>query len=102
MRNPAALGRPDSNHSDVVKAYEDAYCTVLDLSKVGFGCPDILIALGQRCYLREIKTEHGHLGPAQKRFMDVWRGPKIEVMRTQADVLNDILNLRQHISRGRY
>lgn len=92
----------DFNHTDVVKAYEEAYCTVLDLSKVGFGCPDILVAFAGRCYLREIKTERGNLGPAQKRFQDVWRGPKIEVVRDPASAINDVLNLRQTISRGSY
>lgn len=102
MRNPAAQGRRDSNHADIAKMYEDAYCTVLDLSHVGFGCPDLAIALAGRMYLREIKTDHGHLEASQKTFQTTWRGPKIEVVRTQADVINDVLNLRQTISRGSY
>jgi hypothetical protein len=102
MRNPAAQGRRDSNHSEIAKWYEDAYCSVLDLSHVGFGCPDLAIGVGGRMYLREIKFERGHLEPSQKRFQETWRGPKIEVVRTQADVINDVLQLRQTISRGKF
>lgn len=102
MRNPATQGRRDTNHADIAKMYEDAYCNVIDLSHVGFGCPDILIALSGRAYLREVKFERGHLEASQKTFQDTWRGPKIEVVRTQADVINDVLNLRQTISRGSY
>lgn len=93
--------RVDNTHAEVIAAYEAAYCNVLDLSKVGFGCPDILVALAGRCYLREIKGEHGQIEPSQKRFMDTWRGPKIQVVRSHADALNDVLNLRESISRGR-
>lgn len=90
MRNPVAQGRPDANHAEIVKRYEQQYCNVIDLSKVGFGCPDILIALGRRCFLREIKTEDGELEPSQIRFASVWRGPKIEVIRTLDEVDLDV------------
>lgn len=100
MRNPAAQGRPDANHTEIVAAYEALYCNVLDLSHVGFGCPDIGIALSRRMYLREIKTTAGNLSPSQIRFANVWRGPEIKVIRTVADVENDVLLLREQISRG--
>lgn len=102
VRNPAAQGRRDSNHGDIAKWYEAAYCTVIDLSHVGFGCPDLAVALAGRMYLREIKTAAGNLEASQTTFAATWRGPKIEVVRTQADVINDVLNLRQAISRGSY
>lgn len=102
MRNPAAQGRRDATHAEVVKAYEDAYCNVIDLSHVGFGCPDVLIALSGGCWLREIKTERGHMEASQKRFGETWRGPKIQLVRSSADAINDALNLRQNISRSIY
>jgi hypothetical protein len=101
MRNPAAQGRADSNHGEIVKRYEEMFCNVLDLHKLGFGCPDILVAFSGWCGLREIKTEAGNLEPSQKRFMETWRGPKITVIRTIADVDNDVLNIRQQVSRGK-
>jgi hypothetical protein len=103
MRNPAAQGRRDSTHADIVRWYEQAYCNVIDLSHVGGGCPDILIALNRQCcVLREIKSDMGSLEASQKTFQATWRGPKIEIVRTQADVLNDVLQLRQGISRRNY
>jgi hypothetical protein len=51
--------------------------------------------------LVEVKTEAGNLEASQKLFAAVWRGPKIVVVRTKADVVNHILNLRERASRGR-
>jgi len=102
MRNPAALGRRDGNHAEIAKWYEDAYCSVIDLHALGLGIPDLLIGVGGRAFLREVKTEHGHLEDSQTAFAKTWRGGKIEVVRSLHDVTNDVLQLRQHVSRGRY
>lgn len=39
---------------------------------------------------------------SQKRFGETWRGPKIQLVRSSADAINDALNLRQNISRSIY
>ncbi|MDR1947604.1 MAG: helix-turn-helix domain-containing protein [Desulfovibrio sp.] len=54
---------------------------MLDLSRVGQGCPDTLVAYGNRNVLMEIKREkkkgqpEGTLTPDQKVFFQTWRGP---------------------------
>ena len=101
MRNPAARGRADSNQAEIVVQYEELFCNVLDLSHVGFGCPDLAIACSGRMELVEVKTDAGNLNAAQRRFAEVWRGPKIVIARTKADAINHALNLRERVSRGR-
>ena len=32
-----------TNHSDVVKWYEELFCSVVDTHKIGFGYPDLTI-----------------------------------------------------------
>ena len=66
--------KTDSNQSDIIKALESVGCTVLDLSRVGQGCPDILVGRADRCYLLEIKSPKGKLNKAQRKFRDTWRG----------------------------
>jgi len=101
MRNPAAQGRPDANHADVQGWYEELFCSVVDLHEVGFGCPDFLIGCAGRSELVEVKTEHGSLEPSQIRFQRDWRGSKVQVVRTQGDVINHVQNIRERVSRGR-
>jgi hypothetical protein len=100
MRNPARQGRPDSNHAQVRAWYEALYCSVIDLHEVGHGCPDFLIGVAGRSELVEVKTEHGHLEASQIRFQDEWRGSKVQVVVTHADVINHVLNVSERVSRG--
>lgn len=65
----------DRNQSEIVKTFKALGCSVLDLSRVGSGCPDLLIGIGGKSILVEIKssakakfTEH------QLEFMASWRG----------------------------
>jgi hypothetical protein len=100
MRNPAAQGKRDANHADIAAWYEELYCNVLDLSHVGFGCPDVGIACGGRLELVEIKTEDGELNAAQKRFAAEWRGPKIRIARTREDVIAHVQDIRRRVAKG--
>lgn len=101
MKRFAKRSEPDENQGQIVAQYEELYCNVIDLSGVGFGCPDLAIACSGRMELVEVKTEVGQLNAAQKRFSDTWRGPKIVIVRTITDALNHVLNLRERVSRGR-
>jgi hypothetical protein len=67
----------DANHGDVVRALEAVGCTVVDLSMVGGGCPDLLVYRRSTGLLRllEIKTEKGRLSLGQlafARLIPVW------------------------------
>jgi hypothetical protein len=94
MRNPAAQGRPDANHADVVKWYQDCFCSVVDTHKLGFGFPDLVIGCAGLTELAEIKTEDGELLPSQRTFVKSWRGSKVTVIRTQDDVIAHVQRMR--------
>jgi len=82
--------RTDATHAAVVQAFEAMGCAVLDLSRVGAGCPDLLVARGGRMVLVEVKdgakaASRRQLTPAQVVFHDRWPGPVVIVAR-DADV----------------
>jgi hypothetical protein len=85
----------DCNHGDIVKALKAAYCSVLDLSRVGQGCPDILVGYRGWNVLMEIKRpkakgqKEGKLELSQKIFLEEWRGPVV-VVRSAEDALRAI------------
>ncbi len=70
MRRAAKV---DGNHGEIVQALRRVGCRVLDLSRVGAGCPDLLVSLPQRgripeLMLMEVKTARGKLTQAQRIF----------------------------------
>jgi len=56
----------DSNHHEIVAALRAAGRRVLDLSRVGSGCPDLLVCVGGKLLLMEVKTPLGPKGGASK------------------------------------
>ena len=94
MRDPARLGRPDANHAEIVKYYEDLYCSVHDAHKLGFGFPDLVIGCSGLTELAEVKTEDGDLLPSQVTFRKSWRGSKIVIARNLQDVVDHVQRMR--------
>ncbi len=92
--------RVDSNHAEIVSALKDAGVSVLDLSAVGGGCPDILAAIPSWQCLLEIKAPLGprtdpdthddakDLTAAQVEFLARWKGPRIFIVRSAKDALD--------------
>ena len=66
--------KTDSNQTEIVDALEKIGCSVVDLSRVGDGVPDILVGWRGVCVLLEIKTIGGKLNPKQTEFAQLWRG----------------------------
>jgi hypothetical protein len=58
----------------------------MDLSAVGKGCPDILVAWGGKMLLMEIKGPKGKLEASQTAFLSTWPGPAV-VVRSVAEAL---------------
>lgn len=79
MRRAAKV---DRNHPEIVKALRSAGCGVLDLARVGNGCPDLLVHAPTWPYtavLLEVKDSAKppsarKLTGAQERFHGEWRG----------------------------
>ena len=84
MRRAAKV---DTNQNPIVRDLRSIFgeC-ILDLSRVGGGCPDLLVAVRGVNLLMEIKTDAGRLTPAQIRFHRNWPG-QVAIARTLADAL---------------
>ena len=62
--------RTDGPHAAIVRALRQMGCDVLDLSRVGEGCADLLVyrkSKNQMTFL-EVKSARGHLSLAQLAF----------------------------------
>lgn len=71
--------RTDANQKEIVKTFRDMGASVLILSMVGKGCPDILVGYRGVNYLVEIKDgakapSAKKLTPAEQDFFFGWGG----------------------------
>ena len=83
--------KTDSNQRDIVAALLKSGCSVLDLSRVGQGCPDLLVGRAGKCYLLEVKSLKGKLNPLQGEFHRAWNG-NIAIVRTPEEAVKAITN----------
>jgi Holliday junction resolvase len=84
--------RADKNQLEIVKALREIGASVLVLSQVGFGAPDLLLGWQGKNILIEVKSKNGKLSKSQKDWIFDWRG-RVEVVRSIEDVIriiNDI------------
>ena len=66
--------RVDLDQKKVIAQLEGSGFSVLNLSAVGRGCPDLLVGKNGQNFLLEIKSEKGTLTPAQIEFHKNWQG----------------------------
>jgi len=78
---PKFKARTDANHKEHIHTLKKAGYSVVDLSRVGGGCPDLLVGKNGHCWLVEAKTESGKISPKQDEFANNWRGGPIYVSR---------------------
>lgn len=64
----------DNNQLEIVKVFKSLGATVLNLSGVGKGCPDLLIGYKGISVLVEIKSKTGKFTEPQLKFMEQWQG----------------------------
>lgn len=88
----------DANHAEVGKAFRKLGASTLDLSGVGDGCPDWLIAVGPVNLLIEVKD--GAKSPSRRTltkdqvdFHALWPN-HVTVIETLADVEVTVLKAR--------
>lgn len=81
----------DVNQKEIVKAFRQLGATVIDLSKVGKGVPDVIVGYKDRTIFVEIKSgSKAKFTPHQIEFINEWRGGKIERVETVDDVVKII------------
>ena len=66
--------RVDENQKTIVHTFIALGASVLNLSTVGRGCPDLLIGYRGKSVLVEVKAPKGTFTDPQIKFMQEWRG----------------------------
>lgn len=71
--------RVDANQKEIVETFRKCGASVLVLSSLGKGCPDICLGYQGKCYLIEIKhgkkfSSQQKLTEAEQVFFDSWKG----------------------------
>ncbi len=94
-RARAARGRDDANQAPIVATYRALGCTVFDGSGIGFGFPDLIVGCIGVTELVEVKTVDGKLSPAQITFAADWRGSKVRIVRSDADAVAHVQDIRR-------
>lgn len=80
----------DGNQSEVVAALRKVGCEVLDLSRVGSGCADLLVRLGFRLKLLEVKRPGGKLNKVQQEWHRRWL-PHVVVVETPEQAVAEMV-----------
>jgi hypothetical protein len=81
-RNAHRFHKRDRNHAEIAAALRQVGCRVLDLSHVGDGAPDAIVAFRGQIVLLEFKTARGKLTPAEANFHREWEGQPVHVVRS--------------------
>lgn len=76
----------DKNQEAIVKALRKLGASVVILSQVAGGCPDLLIGYRAQTFLIEVKNG-SKLTTQQQIFHDTWSGGKLHVASTIEEVL---------------
>lgn len=94
-------GNPDSNQAALVAFARRLGASVEIISKVGHGCPDLLVGFRGQNLTWEVKRpgapgktkrrKAGQLRPKQEEFASRWRGAPPETIATAGDVLRSLL-----------
>jgi hypothetical protein len=84
--------RTDANQASIMAVLRQVGATVVDLSAVGKGCPDLLVGHRGVTYLLEVKNVKGKnkTTPDQDVFYAWWRGAPVAIVRTADEALQAI------------
>lgn len=91
--------RLDSNHAELVKAFEKLGCSVLSLAGLGSGAPDICVGFGGLQLMCELKDSAKppsarKLTPDEERFRMNWTGG-YKIVEDEAGVLETVETLKR-------
>ena len=90
--------RVDDNQAEIVAAFRKLGCSVLDMSALGGGKPDLLVGCGGLNICVEVKDgakspSRRALRPLQRDFRDNWTGG-LRIVENLADVTETVSTLR--------
>jgi hypothetical protein len=91
MPRRRAVYKTDTNHAEIIAAFERLGCSVADLSGAAgdsvrnIGLPDLLVGIAGVDLLCEVKRPEGKVHRDQQGFYGRWRGRPPVVVRTPMD-----------------
>lgn len=80
--------KKDANHAQIVRELKQVGACVLELYRVGQGCPDVLVAWRGYQVLVEIKQEKGKLTDDEIAFFQGWYPGLAIIARCSEDVID--------------
>lgn len=91
--------RRDKNEKPIIAALRAVGASVQQLNETG--CPDLLVGIGGKMFLIEVKQEHGKaeahgkktesgLRPSQEKWWAEWKGPTPVIATTSTEALKAI------------
>lgn len=85
-------GYADHNQKPIVDALEAVGASVQSITRVGHGCPDLLVGFRRRTYLLEVKNPEadGELNAEQLEWHSDWRGQPVITVETPNEALRAI------------
>lgn len=94
--------RPDANHAQVARWYQELLCLVADTHESPFWS-DLVVgiptAAGRIMQGVEVKTCEGRESPAQKTLQTIWGGSCIRTVRTLEDVVKHVRDVQGRFKR---
>jgi hypothetical protein len=81
----------DLNQAEIVETLRQTGMSVLILSRVGQGCPDLLVGFRNHNYLLEVKRDHCDLTVPETDFFLTWKGQKA-ICRTAEQAVDLIMD----------
>ena len=90
-------GRVDTNQTEIVATLRLLGCSVVSLSPIGRGCPDLAVAVGGKTYLIEVKdgSKPWKLTDDQKEFILNWKA-EIPVLESIDDAYYFVESVRNN------
>lgn len=84
--------KTDANQASIIAVLREVGASVVDLSAVGKGVPDLMVGYQQVTYLLEVKNVKGRNRTTdhQDVFYAWWRGSKVHIVRTADEALQAI------------
>lgn len=64
----------DANQAEIMRALRKVGLSVVDLSRVGQGVPDLLVSDGSQMWLVEVKIPGAKMNRRQKDWHLLWKG----------------------------
>jgi len=86
---PRWAAKTDINQAEIVEALRAAGAVVEVTSRMGQGFADLVVGRHGKVVFMEVKTADGKLTPAEREFMERWRG-HYAIVRTPEEALRAV------------